>query len=198
MLKTFSPAIFNDPIAEQTDWFEVGVTEFFGYCAGSKLSKINAETFTLEFKTAPECILPYIVLFTIVLSFLIQTKIGNSALISTILLPIIYYFITAPIIFSKTKTHLRIGRNLNRIKSGINAREKQIPFDQIHAIQLIPIKVGKNSSSLSYQLNIVLRNAERINVIQNKKKEQIRKDANELSRFLGVPLWDAIDYQHIS
>ena len=90
-----------------------------------------------------------------------------------------------------------------------NTYKKWIPLEQIYAIQLISITNMYRKTLVidyGYELNLVLNSKERINVIyenslicsnSNNLKKQIRKDAEELSRFLGVPLWDAIDYKNI-
>jgi len=205
---------FNDPIAEQIAWNSIAPKVLL---CPQKLSKIDSET-GFRFKITSGCDLLYVLALAfpcpILLAgfhntFWLQIVIPVTLIFFITFLIIDYYFVTMSIIFSKTKVYFYKG-NINEIKAYFhrkqyseqslnnNTYEKQIPFEQIHAIQLILINVGQKHFSLSYQLNLVLHNTERINVIQNKKKEQIRKDANELSRFLGVPLWDAIDYQHIS
>ena len=66
-------------------------------------------------------------------------------------------------------------------------------LDDIHAIQLISEYIsGKKSSYYSYELNLVLKDASRINVIDHGNDSTISSNAKVLSRFLDVPVWDAI------
>jgi len=205
----FIPSKLNDPIAEQIGWNRISKVTNCSY----KLFTKDSET--VEFKIDLKCkSFPFFALL-ILLHILRPSDVFWTLVFLAIILiiSIVYYFITAPIIFSKTMGLFCKGRNLNKIKgyfrkrensnqsSEDNTCEKQIPFEQIYAIQLIPVKhTGGKVSSISYELNLVLKNKERANVIHNSEvrhdvKKQIRKDAESLSHFLGVPLWDTLDYK---
>lgn len=70
-----------------------------------------------------------------------------------------------------------------------------VPFADIHAIQLISewCSGGKNSSSYrSYELNFVLHDGERVNVVDHGNQSRIRKEANQIADLLKIPVWDAI------
>ena len=43
---------------------------------------------------------------------------------------------------------------------------------------------------VSYELNVVLRDAGRVNVVLYADVQRLRADAEVLSEFLGVPTWD--------
>ena len=65
-------------------------------------------------------------------------------------------------------------------------------FDDIHAIQLLPKKmIGKNQH-YRFELNIVLKNSNRVHVVDYSGTRGIDTDAKALSLFLGKPVWDAI------
>ena len=51
---------------------------------------------------------------------------------------------------------------------------------------------GDKSRYYSYELNLVLEDGSRLNVIDHGNVEAIRADAQKLAAFLGKPLWDAI------
>ena len=67
----------------------------------------------------------------------------------------------------------------------------------IHAIQFLQEYCrsssanGGNSSYFSYELNLVLKDGNRLNVVDHAKRSLIRTDAEKLSQFLDVPVWDA-------
>jgi hypothetical protein len=42
----------------------------------------------------------------------------------------------------------------------------------------------------SHELNVILRDARRLNVIDHGDLEIVRRDAGQLARFLQVPVWD--------
>jgi len=63
----------------------------------------------------------------------------------------------------------------------------------IHALQIISefCRSSKNSY-FSYELNIVMNDGRRINVVDHGNKEQLKRDANALSNFLNKPVWSAL------
>lgn len=63
-------------------------------------------------------------------------------------------------------------------------------FSNIYAIQIIREYVKSDKSSYySYELNLVLDDGRRLNVIDHGKKNEILEDARELGEFLDVPVW---------
>ncbi len=61
----------------------------------------------------------------------------------------------------------------------------------MHALQLISEYVSGKSSYYSYELNLVLDDGSRINVVDHGNLAAIREDAGKLALFLAKPLWDA-------
>ena len=68
-----------------------------------------------------------------------------------------------------------------------NNKIKCITLNQIYAIQLL-------RSSLrwvvSYEINLILKDGKRYDVIGHYNLEKIKEDAETLSKFLQIPLWD--------
>ena len=65
-------------------------------------------------------------------------------------------------------------------------------LDDVHAIQLISEFVRGNKTSYhSYELNLVLQDGKRLNVIDHGNKNVIKENAETLSKFLDKPIWDA-------
>jgi hypothetical protein len=63
---------------------------------------------------------------------------------------------------------------------------------EIHALQLISEHcTSDNSSYYSYELNLVLADGRRINVVDHGNRATLYSDADSLAAFLGVPIWDA-------
>jgi hypothetical protein len=70
------------------------------------------------------------------------------------------------------------------------------PLDQVHAVQILGELVrGTKATDFrdfhSYEINLVLKDGRRINVVDHGSLEHIRKDAEAIGGLLGVPVWDA-------
>ena len=72
------------------------------------------------------------------------------------------------------------------------AQGSATPLSAIHALQLVSEHVrGNKSSYWSYELNLVLGDGSRINVVDHGNLDQLRADAQTLAGFLNKPVWDA-------
>ncbi len=67
-----------------------------------------------------------------------------------------------------------------------------VPFSSIYALQIIKEQVtGSETDYWSYELNLVLTDASRINVVDHGDLKLIRTHALRLSALLGCRVWDA-------
>ena len=82
-------------------------------------------------------------------------------------------------------------------KKGIYVRQgRRFSLNEVHAVQLIKEYCANNNSTyFSYELNLVLKTGERCNVTDHASLRAIRADGIRLAEYLGVPNWDAIDYE---
>jgi len=70
--------------------------------------------------------------------------------------------------------------------------EDAVALDQIHAIQIVSELCPSGGLPFwSYELNLVLDDGDRLNVVDHAGLPQIREDAETLAEWLGVPVWDA-------
>lgn len=71
-------------------------------------------------------------------------------------------------------------------------RKTIVPFNDIKAIQIISEYCkGSNSSSYrSYELNLILNNKSRVTVVDHSDIYEIRRNGEEISKMLSVPVWD--------
>jgi hypothetical protein len=100
----------------------------------------------------------------------------------------------SPIRFDKGTGDFRKGRKAKNAMVNLetNMSSGIVRLDDIHAIQLISERCSSSDSSyMSYELNLVLENGKRMNVVDHGGLSKIREDANRLGDFLGVPVWDA-------
>lgn len=78
----------------------------------------------------------------------------------------------------------------------INPAEQKeaVKLSEIHALQIVHEWVsgnGKGSKPFkSYELNLVLKSGDRVNIIDHGNRVKLLEDANQLAQFLSVPLWD--------
>ncbi len=71
-----------------------------------------------------------------------------------------------------------------------------ILFEDVYALQIIAESIkSKDSRYVSYELNLVLKDATRINLVDHGWYEQLREDADTLSNVLWVVLRDTVSFQ---
>jgi len=74
--------------------------------------------------------------------------------------------------------------------------KKSAPLDQVHAIQIVAelCRGSRNSGSYySYEINLVLHDGSRVNVVDHGNLKHIRKDARKIADLIGVSVWDAAE-----
>ena len=82
-----------------------------------------------------------------------------------------------------------------RLPAGVGTRmasDDHVRLETIHALQIIKEYCStKNGGYYSYELNLILKDASRVNVLDHGKVARLRRDADELAQFLGgIPVWD--------
>jgi hypothetical protein len=97
-----------------------------------------------------------------------------------------------PVVFDKMVGYYWKGwKKPERYKSN-HSIEGSIKISDIHALQIVSEYIrGDKKNYYSYELNIVTRDGERHNVIDHGDRTDMIADANKLSDFLGIPVWDA-------
>jgi hypothetical protein len=104
----------------------------------------------------------------------------------------VYYYMSTPRVFDKWAGLYWKGHKKPAGIHDISSTNKNSRISDIHAIQLLSERVSSDKSSYhSYEINLVLKNGERINVVDHGKLSEVRNDAEKLSQFLGKPIWDA-------
>ncbi|NBC66559.1 MAG: hypothetical protein GVY07_13015 [Bacteroidetes bacterium] len=197
---------FDDRVAEQTDWRPL---KRGGKNYGShSLKEINPNR--MEFKSSPGSFL-FSSIFMIAGAFLAYSGIsGLSVPLAQIfesnewlpvLAGVVFFLIggiflkksICPIVFDKTDGMYWKGNKAPQVdSSGSKTKNDFVRLSQIHALQIISESVSKSNSKSyrSYELNLVLKDASRLNMIDHGKVIKVREDAEKLSAFLGVPVWD--------
>ena len=101
------------------------------------------------------------------------------------------YFHAAPIVFDTRRGDFWKGR----VAPYEMARQLPKDFaklDRIHALQIVSEHCrSDNSSYYSHELNLVLEDGSRLNVVDHGNGGLLRADALALGEFLSKPVWDA-------
>jgi hypothetical protein len=105
---------------------------------------------------------------------------------------------TKPRTFDRTSglywSGCRQPQNISRYDNAPQPRSESVSarLDNIYALQILSEWCGTtlNQQYLSYELNLVLKDGTRLNVVDHGNLRRLRKDSQALAEFLGVPVWD--------
>ena len=190
---------FNDPRAKQVDWQPIkpGGSNF----KTNSLVKVSAMRYKYTLSIQGKI---FIGLF---LTVGILTSIGGALLVTTntamwgllafgILFTSVSIFMFKymgnPILFDYSVGCVWKGNKLPELSGDRKTSANFVYFSEIYAFQIIKERVhSKNNHYYSYELNLVLKDNTRFNLIDHGNIQQIREDVQELSAFLGKPIWDA-------
>ena len=105
---------------------------------------------------------------------------------------VLLYFNSQPIVFDKRRGFYWKGRKAPDEVFDRQDLKHCAKLADIHALQIVSESCStKNGSYRSYELNLVLKDGTRINVIDHGSPNKLREDAATLSQFLERPVWDA-------
>ncbi len=202
--RSVDASVFNSPLAEQTDWYPLkgGGANFQTH----RLDSSNPDL--LVFKASKGAywftglfgffgLLGFIIPLAIYFSqgqqewglLLFALLFGGIFLtVATVM----FYFMTVPRVFDTFYGCYYRARKKPQHTMGSESKQALIQLSAVKAIQVISERISnKNGSYRSYELNLVLDDASRINVIDHGKHQAVIEDAETLATTLGVPLWDA-------
>jgi hypothetical protein len=194
----FDPSGLEDEVALRTEWGPAkrGGANFRTH----SLERIDSNR--LEFTASAGARLFYAVFFLVGVGIVIGFTVGAG--VRGNVLPIVvgvifaaagaglWYVGAAPIVFDKRKGSFWKGRTSPYDVRHTSELKHHAPLDRIHALQIISEYIrGNKSSYYSYELNLVLDDGSRLNVVDHGNVERLRADARVLSEFLDKPVWDA-------
>ncbi len=201
----FDPAKFGDDLATKTDW-----TPLVPGGANFKTKKLVLKTGTAvaAFKPTIGALLFGFAFFAIGVGVLISgifVAVKKGVAFESFFLPafglifgsvgaVLLYIFSKPVVFDRNYGYFWKGR-LAPEKLAYDTPKDCVPLGDIKALQIISEYCsGDKSSYYSYELNLVLGDASRVNVVDHGNVRALRNDAQQLAEFLGVPLWDASNY----
>ena len=94
------------------------------------------------------------------------------------------------IVFDRRANLFWKNRLLSWRRGHAGSRSASISLKRIYAIQILSELIKSKSTYYSYELNLVLEDGSRVNVVDQGGLEKLREDADTLSRFLGRPVWE--------
>jgi len=102
-------------------------------------------------------------------------------------------FGTVPIVFDKGANFVWKGRKSPETTLAELTLKNCVRMEDIHALQLISyIGNGPKSKKCTYyEINLVMKNGNRFNVVVHDSKNKVRQEAGVISLFLDKPIWDA-------
>jgi len=203
----FDPKTLGDPVALTTEWVPLkkGGANFCTH----KLSVKNAR---IEFRPSLGayvfcfffCVMGLMFVANFVHLAVVSHKIGMliSAVfpvaigsVFVVVGVVLLRSISVPITFDTALGYFWKGRVTPEelfLNSADTTREDLTAINRIYALQIIAEYCrGSKSSYYSYEINLVLKDGKRVNVIDHGNLNRIRADAQTLSNMLGKPVWDA-------
>lgn len=204
--QNFDPASLDDEIATKTSWTPVRKAAA-SFCT-HRLRSINSErsefNVTLEAQLFCGVFLMLGLMLTSISIVLLPTSEQVAFGANLFLAPFVgltftlcgggmLYWVSTPIVFDYAAGFFWIGRQAPSSFVEQNVAKHFSRLDRIHALQLLSqYNRGNKTSYYSYQLNLILKDGNRINVLNHGDEQQVRSDATELAAFLGRPVWDEI------
>jgi hypothetical protein len=200
----FAPGTLGDPMAEKTVWTPAngGGASFCTH----RLNTINPERMEFRSSWGARFFNLIFLIFGIGamvgFSFSMYSN-GKFGFKTDTIIPILFGFVFAfaggmmlyfgamPIVFDRRSGHFWKGWRIPEKMLNPETLKNHTRLDQIHALQLVSeCCSGSESSYYSYELNLVLQDGSRINVVDHGNVKKLREDAHMLSKFLEKPLWD--------
>ena len=192
---------FDDPFALQIDWTPIGKKgpEFRTH------NLVQANQYRMEFKVDMLQILRHYAVDILILFIIILLLIPVNIIFS--IFPIIamcsiirkVYIFFIPVVFDKQNDAFWRGWWKNNDSLTLKNSFHFMKLNDVYALQVVvehvkEIIISPTSSSqriyCSYELNFILKDSSRINMIVHGDKEKLKEDAAVLARFLNKPLWD--------
>jgi len=190
------PHRFDDEIAPRVDWTPL-VGGGSSFCTHRPQTKQTLTTSTLTFKTTATAFLFCGMFVCLGLAWIIGFAIPHAAAGGGMdggasLIPIGFVLFGWWYAWHLRRKEITFDRDGGLATSA----DIRLSLSNLHAIQLIREHVrGSKNSYYSYELNLITKDLNRWNVTDHGNLRAIRMDAQVLGDYLGIPVWDAIDFR---
>lgn len=186
----FDPSILDDEVATSVKWSPLNSGGASFRTHRLVLQKPHRMKFRSTWGNIAFCMTFVIIGLVLITVGLVVSEIPSWVRIVMLLIGILstvgvglhLYFQLSPKVFDVSRGVYSAGR----------FQRQDVRLDEIYALQLISERCrGSNSSYFSYELNLVLDDGRRINVIDHGDLTQLRADARMISQRIDRPVWDA-------
>lgn len=204
-VSSVDPEIFNHPVAQKTDWHPLrgGGSNFKTH----RLDSSNPDRLVFRATLGAKLfsgLFTVIGLFGLVVPMVIFITggmqdwplFGFALFFGGIFLALglfLMHGFLLPRVFDTFYGFYYKGWKRPKHKNTISESKKTdiIGLNEVDAIQVLRERIrSKNGSYYSYEINLVLKDASRVNIIDHGKQAAVIEDAETLAQALGVPLWD--------
>lgn len=191
MPKIFNPKNFKDPVAQNTEWTPV----FKDSNGNFKIKRIaEKDGGRLGFQKSNSSMSMYrncALMGLVALAYMVITQNAVFILRVISLLAVVVglwgmYLQSQPFFFDKAAGIFK------------NGRKQTVKLDDVYALQLLSREVqvkappkGEMKKIKTYELNLVLNDGKRVNVLAHGGFQEMKEDSDIVSRFIDKPLWDA-------
>ena len=207
---TADPAVFGGELALKTGWEPIGGASA-SFC--THRLKIDPVYGSMRFAgTAANIFIGFVIVIFIAFVFFILGQVSLSAipslgnacrqhpllfavfalgLIPVILGCWIYRKMNPWIVFDTQNGAFFVASGNPQRIADVTVLKNYTPFREVGALQLLEKWVqGGRSSYMAYELNLVRKDGERVQVVSHGDYKKLAEDAAALSEQLRVPLWD--------
>lgn len=198
--------VFDDSIAQQIDWkplrkggssFRTHAVKAIGYNRLEVVATLHTKLLCGFFALIGVGMMGYYLYATFIeRKFEVEDGLWGLLLIG------VGFFITGSIllvkaqnkkVFDKQAAYFWVGNKGPRETYNFKSDKRFVELSQIYALQIIKERVQTDKHRYySYELNLVLKDLQRVNVMDHGKLTKLREDAETIARFLNVPVWDAV------
>lgn len=203
-LARISRILETDPVAQKTQW---SPAESGGHSGRSaRLVEVNNQRMAVKItKSAIYTAVGSLAMLAIVFVFTVGDRwitpeaekpyLFTAVLVGMILFTIYSLMTLAkPRTFDKTNGWYWCGFGLGNDTNKIKTHRKSVPLHDIHALQVMTEQVSKSNGHYnSYELNLVLKDGTRRNVVDHSDFSTLMGDARVLAGFLNVDIWQKSD-----
>ncbi len=208
MPKKFDIADFNDPVAEKTSWLPLNSKADSSLFYS--LVRVSATQYRYQYSLLIRIV---VVSFGLIGALYLWSGIDSSLsrgiarsysyfIIATVCFAFPYYFykfVNNYKVFDLGFGCYWVGGKKPKFSGRVTKKNRITYLDKVHAIQILSELIPTNKRTLldlkepsyfSYELNLVLEDGSRVNVLDHNRQAQVLKDASLLSIFLNIPIWD--------
>lgn len=190
---------FGDPLASLTDWTPARR----GGTKGRSRSLVQSGSERLTFRPTVRMLLFYAVPVLAGAGLIIFQPIQDleptwlqsaTGLVFLVMGLVFGYRASIPVVVDKHVGACWTGWRAPGSAEAARDQQSGAALTDIRAVQVIPERLRHKESLVSYEVNLVMADGSRLNLVDHSSQSVIREDAQTLGAFLDVPVWDASSF----